>query len=61
MTLNITLRFLILFWTNLETSIGAVSRVRAFVQDSEKESFTHAIDHVLYGNIKFEDIEAKHG
>lgn len=44
MTFNATLMSLIKYWTLLETSIGAVARVKAFVATTESEERTEATD-----------------
>lgn len=42
-----TLKLLIQFWTSLETSIGAVARIRAFEQETPDEDISHRRDSVL--------------
>lgn len=37
MTLGTSLQWLVSFWTDLETSIGAVSRIRAFSENTPSE------------------------
>ena len=40
MTFNKTLMSVVRFWTALETSIGAVSRIKKFVENTESEDRT---------------------
>jgi ATP-binding cassette subfamily C (CFTR/MRP) protein 1 len=37
MALGLSLKALVSFWTSLETSIGSVSRIKSFSQDTPKE------------------------
>lgn len=65
MTFNTTLMSLIKYWTLLETSIGAVSRVKTFVEstESEKNIDSHGglpPDWPAKGAITFSEVFASH-
>ncbi|KAE9374191.1 canalicular multispecific organic anion transporter 1 [Stipitochalara longipes BDJ] len=62
---NITLQSLVIWWTVMETSIGAVSRVKAFSTDTKSEALPNEIveppgDWPPRGLIEFKDISASY-
>lgn len=63
MFLNLTLREIILTWTDVETSIGSVSRVKVFSETTESEHLCEEVnqppkDWPLVGKIEFRSIIA---
>lgn len=64
MTLGTALKSLVSFWTDLETSIGAVSRIRSFTQDTPSEDPNHlpkiAGGWARTGGIEMNNITASH-
>lgn len=64
MTLGTSLNSLVSFWASLETSIGAVSRIRSFTEDTPSEDPNHlakaAEDWVQYGGIEIDNVSASH-
>ena len=65
MALGLSLEALVSFWTGLETSIGAVSRIKSFSQDTPSEDPRHLSkvtkDWLHSGRIEFSNISASHG
>ncbi len=64
MTLGTSMKSLVQFWTSLETSIGAVSRIRAFSQNTPSENAANLPvtdkDWLYSGRIEFQDVSASH-
>ncbi|KAG9248121.1 P-loop containing nucleoside triphosphate hydrolase protein [Calycina marina] len=65
-SLGESLKGLITDWTKLETSIGAVARVRAFEIETENENRPEEVERVLeswpaYGNIFIDNVAASYG
>ena len=65
MFLNLTLREIILTWTDVETSIGSVSRVKVFSETTESEHLREEAnqppkDWPLVGKIDFHSIVASY-
>jgi ATP-binding cassette, subfamily C (CFTR/MRP), member 1 len=65
MFLNLTLREIILTWTDVETSIGSVSRVKIFGENTESEHLHGEVnqppeDWPLNGRIEFRSIVASY-
>lgn len=66
MTFNKTLMSVVRFWTSLETSIGAVSRIKKFVESAESEDRGDRTpepipqDWPASGAVKFSDVVASH-
>lgn len=56
---------LVSFWAMLETSIGGVSRIRSFSQETPSEEPTRmseaSVDWVSHGGIEFKDVTASYG
>jgi ATP-binding cassette subfamily C (CFTR/MRP) protein 1 len=65
MTLGTAMKSLVSFWAALETSIGAVSRIRSFSEETPSEEPNHkskALDGWLHsGEIEFKNLTASHG
>lgn len=65
MTLGTSLQWLVSFWTDLETSIGAVSRIRAFSDDTPSEDPFHLPKApngwLKSGQIDIKNVYAGHG
>jgi ATP-binding cassette subfamily C (CFTR/MRP) protein 1 len=65
MALGLSLKSLVSFWTLLETSIGAVSRIRSFSEDTPSEdprSLPDPPKNWLHsGGIEIKNISASHG
>ncbi|KAL4804941.1 P-loop containing nucleoside triphosphate hydrolase protein [Aspergillus unguis] len=72
MTFNSSLMQLIKFWTMMETSIGAVARVKGFVEGTERESDLDVTDTTFEtkelpaswpdsGKVEFDSVVAGHG
>lgn len=64
MALGLSLKSLVSFWTLLETSIGAVSRIKSFSQDTPSEDPHHLSkadkEWLHSGRIEFKNISASH-
>ena len=61
-----SLGYLMTFWIQLETSLGAIARVKSFVEgtvleDKEVESFVPSQDWPSRGAIEFKDVSASYG
>jgi ATP-binding cassette, subfamily C (CFTR/MRP), member 1 len=61
-----TLKMLIQFWTSLETSIGAVARIKGFSEDTGEENLPGERDTPpawwpSRGEVKIEDVSARYG
>ena len=59
-------KLLIAFWTQLETSIGAVGRIKQFVKDTKDENLPGETQEPLEnwpsrGEIRFDNVEASYG
>ena len=65
MALALSLNSLVMFWTDLETSIGAVSRIRSFSQETpseDPEGLSAIPDTWLHsGGLEFKEVSAAHG
>ena len=62
---NVTLRYVIDSWTNLETSLGAIARLKWFMRSTpdehkEAERESPAADWPAQGEIEFEDVAASY-
>jgi len=59
------LNSLVSFWTDLETSIGAVSRIRSFSENTPSEAPTSlekaSKEWIHSGGINFKNVSATHG
>lgn len=58
-------KLLIAFWTQLETSIGAISRIKQFVKDTKDENLpceTHEPPEnwPIRGEVRFENVDASY-
>lgn len=64
MALGLSLKSLVSFWTSLETSIGSVSRIKSFSQDTPSEDPAHLArapdDWLRSGQIDIKNISASH-
>lgn len=66
MVFNKSLMSVVRFWTMLETSIGAVSRIKKFVENTESEDrgdlTSEPIPHAwpASGAVRFSDVAASH-
>lgn len=63
MSLSQTLASLIMFWTSLETSLGAVSRVKTFSEDTPKEDEPKELVADAWprsGHVKFDNVTASY-
>lgn len=63
---NSSLSFLMMSWTQLETSLGGVARVKNFEkttipEDKEQETFVPGNDWPKSGKIEFRDVSASYG
>jgi len=65
MALALSLNSLVSFWTDLETSIGAVSRIRSFSKDTPSEDPMRlgktSDDWLHAGRVEFKQVSAAHG
>lgn len=65
MALGQSLQALVMFWTLMETSVGAVSRIKKFSEDTPSEdpdSLARAHDAWLHsGQVEIKNITARHG
>ena len=60
------LRLILLFWTQLETSVGAVARIKQFNNDTDDEnkpmeSYQPPVDWPNKGHIEIEGVSAAYG
>lgn len=60
---NVTLSMIIKFWTSLETSMGAISRLKTFTEKTVAEDLPREVEQVemnwpLYGRIEFSNVTA---
>lgn len=61
-----SLSYLMMFWTQLETSLGAIARVMNFekttiAEDKEQETFNPGDDWPKNGAIEFKNVSASYG
>lgn len=63
MTLSQTLASLVMFWTSLETSLGAVSRVKTFTEDTpveDKVNVAAESSWPTHGHVQFDNVTASY-
>lgn len=65
MALGLSMKSLVQFWTAVETSIGAVSRIKSFSEDTPSEHTLKASktadDWLHSGKIDIQNLSASHG
>jgi ATP-binding cassette subfamily C (CFTR/MRP) protein 1 len=65
MTLGTSMKSLVSFLASLETSIGAISRIRSFSKETPSEDPNHSPEApdgwVQFGGIEFKGVTASHG
>jgi ATP-binding cassette, subfamily C (CFTR/MRP), member 1 len=65
-TFNSQLSWLMTFWVQLETSLGAIARIKGFKEgtvpeDKEMESLVPSSDWPSQGTIEFKNVSASYG
>jgi ATP-binding cassette subfamily C (CFTR/MRP) protein 1 len=64
MTLGSAMKSLVAFWASLETSIGAISRIRSFSEETPSEDPNRRPEAphgwLQYGGIEFSNVTASH-